>query len=48
MVGTDVGNKLFLKEPLANVILLDYISSDSWEMQSCDIFCQITFDYVSK
>ncbi|KAH0872967.1 hypothetical protein HID58_070329, partial [Brassica napus] len=29
MVGTDVGNKLFLKEPSANVILLDYISSES-------------------
>ncbi|KAH0857877.1 LOW QUALITY PROTEIN: hypothetical protein HID58_086138 [Brassica napus] len=29
MVGADVGNKLFSKEPSANVILLHYISSES-------------------
>ncbi|KAH0854193.1 hypothetical protein HID58_090130, partial [Brassica napus] len=31
VVGTDGGSKLLLKEPSANVVLSDYISSEKWK-----------------
>ena len=31
VVGADGGSKLLLKEPSANVVLSDYISSEKWK-----------------
>ena len=31
MVGPDGGSRLVIKEPAANIVLLDYISSEKWQ-----------------